>query len=340
MCKYAQQFGIYLQSIVDCNSGWADRGSRASWPRFLPSSTRYDTKQEGLHTMKVGVSNNRRRLPVVPLLALGALAIPLGGGTCGDNTIDDLVNDITDDVVAGVIEEAEGNAGSNAADFGDQGADEPGYGPFLETGGMVVVEAETYTKATPNRYQAYGLWINLDNRRWYMQDGASNGPTPDPDGFHGGAAGNNYVECLPDTRVTHDDPIADGSLFGEVEGGARLDYDIDFETAGTYYVWVRAYSTGTEDNGMHVGIDDVIPDTGWKIQHCGQGKWNWTNAQRDSGGSSCGVNGTVKVVVDSPGVHTVSFHQREDGFEFDRFILTTDANYTPTGEGPAASPEG
>jgi hypothetical protein len=284
---------------------------------------------------------HRGRVLVWPILCLTALAFPLAGGDCvSDNVggaVDQIVQDVTDDVVAGQIEEATADAGANAAGFGDQGNDSSGYGTHVEDGGLVVVEAEHYTLAKPNSFEMLGQQVNFDNRRWYTQPGKQNGPSPDPDGYHAGASGSNYVECLPDSRVTHNDPIEDGSIYGDIVGGARLDYDIEFATAGTYWVWVRGYSSGTEDNGMHVSIDGVVPASGWKIQMCGQNVWKWTNAQRESGGSACGVNGTIMIEVATPGVHTISFHQREDGFEFDRFLMTVDPYYVPDGVGPAES---
>lgn len=200
--------------------------------------------------------------------------------------------------------------------------------PHLETGGLVVVDAEHFETTVPD---------STGNRAWYVQNGGAAGPGPDPDPFHTGAVGNAYVECLPDTRVTHDDPFAPGSFYGDSTGGARLDYPVLFQTAGTYRVWVRAQSTGTEDNGIHVGVDGTTAAAGMRIQWCGGG-WLWTNAQRDSGGTACGVNGTISINIPTPGLHVISFHQREDGCEFDRFILTTSTSYVPSGVGPPESP--
>lgn len=203
-----------------------------------------------------------------------------------------------------------------------------GSGPHLEQNGLVVVEAEHYTSVQGN---APG------NRHWYLQAGAASGPGPDPDGFHSGASGNAYMEVLPDSRVTHDDPLAAGSFY-DGAGGATLHYAILFETAGTYFVWVRAYSTGTEDNGLHVGLDGQLSESGLRIQRCGTGDWSWTSAKRDTGGTACGVNGTITLAVPSPGLHTITFHQREDGFELDRFVLTTEGGDVPGGAGPPESP--
>lgn len=202
-----------------------------------------------------------------------------------------------------------------------------GSGPHLEREGLVIVEAEHFTRTSADL---------LGQRAWYLQAGTQDGPGPDPDGYHGGASGDAYVECLPDTRVTHDDPMAPGSYY-DGWGGATLEYDILFETPGTYYVWIRAFSSGTEDNGIHVGVNGVIPGSGQRWQRCGTGGWSWSSAQRDSGGTPCGVNGTISVTIPQAGLHTITLHQREDGFEIDRFILSNDPADVPNGAGPTES---
>jgi hypothetical protein len=200
--------------------------------------------------------------------------------------------------------------------------------PHVETGGLVVIEAEHYANTFPDV---------TGTRDWYVQDGGSSGPGPDPDGFHSGASGNAYMECLRDTRVTHADPMEPGSFYNDSTQGARLDYPVVFQTPGQYRVWVRVQSTGTEDNGIHVAVNGSIPPNGWRIQWCGGG-WRWSNAQRYSGGTACGINGTVYVDIPTAGEHLISFYQREDGAELDRFLMTTDTGYTPSGIGPAESP--
>lgn len=102
-----------------------------------------------------------------------------------------------------------------------------------------------------------------------------------------------------------------------------------------YNVRVRAYSTGTEDNGIHVGIDDTWPASGERIQWCtGKNAWTWSGAQRTET-KHCSVENLIWLDVTTAGEHVINFSMREDGFEFDRFLLTNDSAYFPTGEGPA-----
>ena len=70
------------------------------------------------------------------------------------------------------------------------------------------------------------------------------------------ASGESYIEVLPDTRAIHADKLTTGINFMNEPGKmAVLSYNIYFQTAGDYLVWVRAFSTGAEDNGLHVGIN-------------------------------------------------------------------------------------
>ena len=199
---------------------------------------------------------------------------------------------------------------------------------FEEVDGLVAFESEHYTSN-----DAQGA-----PRAWYLTTADMEpGITPDPDPNHAeSASGGAYLEGLPDTRVTHDDPIMNGdSFFNNGGEGPMLTYRVVFNTTGRYYVHGRAYSTGGEDNGIHIGIDGTWPDSGRRLQWCrGKNRWTWSSAQRDSGGSACGVEHTIWIDVDTPGEHTIMISMREDGHETDKFILTTDDAYEPDGAGP------
>ena len=141
-----------------------------------------------------------------------------------------------------------------------------------------------------------------------------------------------YLELLPDTRVTHADKLIKGENFSPEPGKmAILSYEVEFPVAGRYYVWVRARSTGTEDNGIHVGLDGAWPESGQRMQWCpGKGAWRWDNRQRTEA-EHCGVVGQIWLDVDEPGTHQVQFSMREDGFEFDQFLVTPEAAWRPAG---------
>lgn len=148
---------------------------------------------------------------------------------------------------------------------------------------------------------------------------------PDPDPPHNGnASGNANLELLPDSRVTHADDVVnggiDGNFWGGPGGGPRIDYDVFVPEAGRYFVYVKTYSTGTEDNGIHVGVNGTLPQSGQRIQICSKHNWFWTSGQRTDA-DHCGVTKTIWLDFPEAGVNTVTFFAREDGFEIDQFLL-------------------
>ena len=101
-----------------------------------------------------------------------------------------------------------------------------------------------------------------------------------------------------------------------------LNYKVKINTPGRYYVWVRAYSTGSEDNGIHVGLDGEWPASGQRMQWCeGKNQWTWESRQRTQE-NHCGEPGKIFLDIEQPGIHIISFSMREDGFEFDAWAIT------------------
>lgn len=151
---------------------------------------------------------------------------------------------------------------------------------------------------------------------------------PDPDGSHASSAsGRAYMELLPDTRVTHSDQLISGRNFWNAAGtGPALSYNVNIPEAGRYIVFVKAYSTGTEDNGIHVGLNNTNPASGERMQWCsGKNQWTWGSAQRTNS-NHCGTERTIFLDFSFAGANTVTFSAREDGFEFDQFILLKTSN--------------
>lgn len=197
---------------------------------------------------------------------------------------------------------------------------------FLEKDGLVAVEAEYFFKQSKSEI-----------RQWYR---TTKNESPDvgrdEDQQHSaGASNNTYIEILPDTRVTHADSLIHGENFSNEPGKmAILHYKVRINKPGRYYVWVRAFSTGGEDNGIHVGLDGKWPDHGQRMQWCkGKNKWTWESKQRTKE-VHCGVPKEIYLDIEKSGVHDIQLSMREDGFEFDKFILTTDSSYIPKEEGP------
>lgn len=197
---------------------------------------------------------------------------------------------------------------------------------FEEKIGIVAVEAEYFYQQT-----------KTEVREWFRSSKNENPQAGrDEDTLHVyGASNNAYLEILPDTRVTHDDPLIKGENFSDIPGiMATVHYKIKFNNPGRYYVWARAFCTGGEDNGLHVGVDGKWPENGQRIQWCdGRGNWTWSSKQRTPE-EHCGIPYAIYLDIEKAGVHDVQFSMREDGFEFDKFILTKDRLYKPEGKGP------
>ncbi|MEM8737402.1 MAG: hypothetical protein AAGG38_02850 [Planctomycetota bacterium] len=205
-------------------------------------------------------------------------------------------------------------------------SDQPELFVAAERGGVVAVEAEHYAEQTEDQVRA-----------WHRRGAGSDSAEAEPDGGEShadGASGGAYLELLPDTRRTHADPLVPGENFSNEPGKlAVLHYPVRFETAGRYYVWARIFSTGTEDNGLHVGHNGTWPGHGRRMQWCaGKHAWRWESRQRTTE-NHCGVPHMIYLDIAEPGVHVVSFSMREDGVEFDKFLLIN--RRLDTLEGPA-----
>ena len=201
---------------------------------------------------------------------------------------------------------------------------------FAEQGGLVAVEAEHFFKQTQDEVRKFYL-----THSQLTPEKLPDGDRPHVSGASGGA----YLEILPDTRRTHADKLIKGENFSQAPGKlAVLHYQVHFETPGRYYVWVRAHSTGTEDNGLHVGINGTWPESGQRLQWCqGKHSWRWESRQRTEQ-EHCGEPGRIFLEIKEAGIHTIQFSMREDGFEFDKWFMTTDRHFQrPSGIGPATA---
>ena len=105
----------------------------------------------------------------------------------------------------------------------------------------------------------------------------------------------------------------------------RLDYQVKFNSAGTYYVWVRGFGQSGGSNSVHVGLDGQTVPTAENVSIPVTGNYAWTD----------GLSRTIEVT--APGVHTVNVWMRESGSRIDKLVLSSDAGFTPAGTGPVES---
>lgn len=126
---------------------------------------------------------------------------------------------------------------------------------------------------------------------------------------------------------------------GGSEGATKLEYDIEFKQAATYVVWFRASGANGNDDSAWFHLDGARPEE----RAAGNGaSMTGFQPQTDFVWRSDSQDGPDPFTVDIPaaGVHSVGLARREDGSFFDKFLLTTDTTYTPTGLGPAETREG
>jgi len=152
--------------------------------------------------------------------------------------------------------------------------------------------------------------------RWVLVDAESpnNVVGPDSDGSHTNSAlGGKYLELLPDVKVTNADLAASDNVWPIPGDGPQVHFAMNIEQAGTYAVYVRAFSTGEFDDTLHVGFDGLWPESGSNIHTCGsRGQWIWTK---------CETSDPATITIPTSGTHSIQFAARDDGFEFDQFVL-------------------
>ena len=172
-------------------------------------------------------------------------------------------------------------------------------GPFQEQGGQVVFEAESYDAK-----------IDRSAHSW------TESATP------AGASGDVAMCALPDDRTLIKQKNAPTQ-------SPELGFNVAFTTTGTYYVWLRVWAPDSKGNSAHAGLAGAL-SRGSKIETLVFGSWQWTNTR---------INGTrARLTVTSGGVQVVNVWMREDGVCVDKVLLTTDAGFVPSGQGPAESP--
>jgi hypothetical protein len=204
-----------------------------------------------------------------------------------------------------------------------------------------VVDELRASSTTP----AVGIAVVGGTAKQYQQDAAGlvvmeaenfDGLTPAPDGHtwtigadRAGFSGTGHVQSLPNSGVNQS---VNPDLLTQ---SPRLDYNVKFVKSGTHYLWILGGdpdATGAGDS-VNAGINGVNPPTALRIDGAPgfniAAGWNWVgNIQGDT---------RATIEVPSAGNHVVNIWMREDGFYFDKLIVTSDANFTPTGTGPTES---
>ena len=197
---------------------------------------------------------------------------------------------VTDD------EGATGNTSQNVTVSDGTGG---GDGAFLESGGMVVMEAENFHTS-----------VDRSDHSWISGTG------------NAGFSGASYMVTDPD----------DGTSIKSAPETAspELSFDVEFATTGDYYLWGRIWAPDKKGRSMHAGIDGAVPSNVNGLQTTTYASWVWVDLIKSGERQTFNVG--------SAGLHTIHAWMRDDGLALDKVVATTDVDFTPSGEGPAESP--
>lgn len=119
-----------------------------------------------------------------------------------------------------------------------------------------------------------------------------------------------------------------GSEWTDTRG---LEYAVEV-AGGTYHVWLRRWVPErwglllgrSESNSAWMGLDGEALGSILDNEDGGYGEWTWRRA-----GHSIQL---------TPGRHILNLRIREGGYAVDRVLLSSDAEYAPSGLGPAETP--
>jgi hypothetical protein len=183
---------------------------------------------------------------------------------------------------------------------------------FVEDNGLLCIEAESFSEMKPSTFRKYE-----HVHEWRFRD--------DREGF----SGSGFMQVLPDERP--EDKNGPGSP--RDNSGSELSYPVRITSEGTYYVYVRGMSMGGESNGIHVGVDGELAGMEAGASNMSgfrpHDQWCWENRRKE------GYAEPATLVL-TRGDHTLNVWNRDDGFRFDKIVLTL-SEARPEGTGPEES---
>lgn len=121
-----------------------------------------------------------------------------------------------------------------------------------------------------------------------------------------------------------------GELAASTENTPMLSYIVYFNYPGKHYIWVRGYGDSNDSgignsDSIQVGLNGTLASNAYRID---QFPAEWTWSRQTPGAPVASLN------VPKAGVNMVNFWMREDGLAIDKFVITSDPNFVPTGLGP------
>jgi hypothetical protein len=176
---------------------------------------------------------------------------------------------------------------------------------------LLVLEAENYSMNTPAAGQA---WTFTTSPPYLLPSGANTN-----------FSGTGSMVVLPNAGIAFSYNPGDHPV-----NNPELDYLVYFPTAGNYTVWIRGSGDSDaagQNDSINLGLDGAIA---YRMNGV------WTQAAGYAWGAAPTPGGAT-FTVPTPGIHVLNIWMREDGFAFDKLVLSSNPNYNPTGTGPTIS---
>ena len=216
---------------------------------------------------------------------------------------------------------------------------------FIETGGIVVIEAEHFDSrvtATDNTHQ-YVI----------VPDEVSAADLASPAGQYKNARGGRYLTTLPDSGENRNNVDLQAA-------GPQVNYKVQITTPGEYQLYLRSLGYDGASDSFYVSIVELKPASGgagpdWyrlapnpdtgdfatlqNLPFDGTTTAGWTgngNPEVNNGGDG-GDDAPVVWTISKAGTYTIRVQQREDGNGLDALILQLSSKPVPSNPGPAES---
>ncbi len=172
---------------------------------------------------------------------------------------------------------------------------------FVEQDGVACMEAEHLTHLqVGSGAAANSTWTNeTSDSEW--------------------ASGGIYMKAAPDNGIN----ISVG------DSGPRMDYTVQFQTAGTYRIWVRMSGPKGASDSVRLGVDGtILTPGGWGVSKTTK-NWAWNDRDNSEAIAQFTVSGSEH--------HTINVWMREDGTLVDKLVVQLTDLPAPVGLGPEES---
>ena len=181
-------------------------------------------------------------------------------------------------------------------------------------------------------------WLNQSSHKWelnpassaFQQGTDSNGiVSMETEQFSSKIAGAGTYAGMDWTEYSNGSASDDKYMMvpnrGNTNSGSSTDspvlnFDIDFVKSGTHYIWMRVIAPNGSNNSITLRYNTSLV-TEWHLPEYSTFTW-----------VKCSSTFSAAI-----GTNTFKLYMREDGTQVDKIVLTTNAGYTPSGEGPAQS---